>query len=360
MSEFQVQKNELATHRIVETPLPKAGAGEIVARIERFAFTANNITYGVTGDRLGYWQFFPPGGDNGGTWGLLPVWGVADVVESNVDEVPVGDRLFGYFPPATTLKITPVGVTDQRLIDGATHRKSLPPPYNSYRRVYAEPGYDNAMDNERMLLYPLYITSFSLWDYLLDNDWYDAQQIVIVSASSKTSIGLAFALHADSKAPPVTGITSARNVDFVTSLGHYDQTLSYDELGDIDASLPTTIVDMSGNREVLGKLHARLGDNMKRTLNVGLTHWEEQHAGEGFIAERSHLFFAPSHIQQRLKEWGPRGFEQRSTEFMIKAALASRAWLHLERLQGLEGLAGVYADVCAGRTAPYKGLIVEL
>jgi hypothetical protein len=49
-------------------------------KIDRFAFTANNITYAVVGDQFGYWQFFPPTGDEVKDWGILPVWGFADVV----------------------------------------------------------------------------------------------------------------------------------------------------------------------------------------------------------------------------------------------------------------------------------------
>jgi hypothetical protein len=34
--------------------------------------------------------------------------------------------------------------------------------------------------------------------------------------------------------------------------------------------------------------------------------------------------------------------------------------LHFEKLDGLNGLAAVYADVCEGRIAPERGLIVEM
>jgi len=62
MGEFQVLRTELKSHRIVDgisadTPL---GPEEVLLKIDRFAFTANNVTYGVAGDQIGYWQFFPP------------------------------------------------------------------------------------------------------------------------------------------------------------------------------------------------------------------------------------------------------------------------------------------------------------
>ena len=38
------------------------------------------------------------------------------------------------------------------------------------------------------------MTSFCLWDLLKDKQWFDAKQIVVLSASSKTSMGLGHAL----------------------------------------------------------------------------------------------------------------------------------------------------------------------
>ena len=196
---------------------------------------------------------------------------------------------------------------------GSDHRAQLPAGYNIYRRVKSEPNYTKAMDKERMLLYPLHITSFCLWDALQSNDWYGAKQVVILSASSKTSIGLAYALHDDETAPPVLGITSKRNLDLVDKLGIYGKSIAYDGLANVDAKIPTVIVDMSGNSEVLASLHIHLGENMKHCINVGLTHWEAGGAKEGIIKERSEFFFAPSHIQKRLKDWGPAVFDKKSS-----------------------------------------------
>ncbi|MBT8067274.1 MAG: DUF2855 family protein [Gammaproteobacteria bacterium] len=363
-NEFQIRRDDFETCRVLEADsdadTTKAGDGEIRVRVERFAFTANNISYAATGDQLGYWQFFPPTDVEGDGWGMMPVWGFAEVVESNVDEVPVGDRLFGYFPPASHLNLTPMHIGPLRFVDGAEHRAQLPQGYNTYYRVKAEPGYDPANDDLRMLLWPLHITSFFLWDFLQDADWFGAAQVIIVSASSKTSIGLAYALDDDTKAPPAVAVTSARNLDFVKSLGLYAQSVSYDALMDIDATIPAVIVDMSGNGEVLGKLHTHLGDNMQRCINVGLTHWDEGLSAEGINKERSEFFFAPAHIQRRMQDWGPDGFAQKTSSFMQETALKSRAWLELKRIDGLQGLAEVYSDVCHGRLSPAQGFIVEL
>lgn len=361
MQEFQVRKDHFSDTRLVDTGEPAPiNEGEIRVKIDSFSFTANNITYAVVGERIGYWQFFPPGGSDSDGWGIIPVWGFANVIESRSDEVSAGERLFGYFPPAGTLTIKPVNVSPASLFDGAEHRASLPPGYNIYRRVNAEPGYDGSMDNERSLLYPLLVTSFCLHDMLQDNDYFNAEQVLILSASSKTSIGLAYALAEDDNAPDVIAVTSGRNRESVKALGLYGSTFTYDELTDIDASRPSVIVDMSANGEVLSTLHSHLGDNMRFCSNVGLTHWDESGMGPGFIQERSEMFFAPGHIQKRLKDWGPEEFEKKSSAFVQRTSLKSRDWLKMRTVDGLTGLAKVYADICNGQMPPEEGLIVQM
>ncbi|MEM1122171.1 MAG: DUF2855 family protein [Bacteroidota bacterium] len=201
--------------------------GEILVKIDKFAYTANNITYAVAGDMLGYWQFFPPTGEDADGYGIIPVWGFAEVVKTKSTGIPVGDRLFGYFPPASHLKMKPTRISDGRFVDGMNHRSKLPAGYNMYRRVQSEPHYSPKMDNERMVLFPLHLTSFCIWDALQDKDFYGAKQLIILSASSKTSTGLGYALQADENAPKVIGVTSPRNLETVKNLNLYDQSITY-------------------------------------------------------------------------------------------------------------------------------------
>ena len=364
MTQFQIRKDSFAQQRLLKSDKEEGtgtlAAGEIRVDIERFALTANNITYAAMGDMLGYWQFFPPIGDDAEGWGVIPVWGFAKVSASNVEEFPIGERIYGYFPPAEQLTMKPQKVAAERFVDGAEHRSQLPPGYNMYRRMNPELAQDVRVDNERMLLSPLFVTSYCLWDSLQDSQWYGAEQVIVLSASSKTSIGLAYALHDDPAAPHSIGVTSARNLTQVEALKLYDSCMTYDALSDIDRGKATVIVDMSGNREVLAKLHQHLGDNMKHTINVGLTHWDNGDAGEGIIADRSEFFFAPGHIQKRIKEWGIKEFDLRSSTFVNESAVRSRDWLELKTVEGLDALPECYADVCAGRVAPNEGIIIEL
>ncbi len=360
MQEFQTNKADLTQSRLIETPAQTISDGEVLVKVDRFAFTANNITYAVMGDQLRYWQFFPPNGDEPKKWGIIPVWGFADVIESNSKELPIGERLFGYFPPANELVLKPTRVTQTSMMDASDHRSHLPPGYNLYQRVNHERGYDRTNDNSRMLLFVLHLTSFCLHDLLESNEWFGAEQVVIISASSKTSVGLAYGLANDKDAPAIIGLTSERNIDFVKSIDAYDSVLSYDNIEQIDASKPTAIIDMSANTDVLSRLHTHLGDNMRYTSNVGLTHWDEPRHVEGIIQSRSQQFFAPSHVQQLMKQWGAEEFNKRSMRYVMHSSSKTHEWLQVKQLDGIKGLSEVYEDICAGKIPADEGLIVVM
>ena len=53
MKQLQSLKSDLTKTRIVESKDSSLDDGEITVVIENFAFTANNVTYGVAGDTIG-------------------------------------------------------------------------------------------------------------------------------------------------------------------------------------------------------------------------------------------------------------------------------------------------------------------
>lgn len=362
--EFQVNRRDLTAFRSVETKQVELVDGEIRLSVDRFAFTANNLTYGAAGDMLGYWKFFPAADNADNTWGIIPVWAFADVVESTVAEVPVGDRLYGYFPPSTSVVMAPTNVRRSTLTDGTEHRQSLPPLYNGYRRVLASADYDASFDDATILLAPLHLTSFCIAHQLSQNNFYDADQVVIVSASSKTSLGLAFALSQDPDSPAIVGMTSERNQEFVSGLGLYDQTAIYDTIADTLSATSTVVVDMAGNPTVTSGLAEHLGTSLKHYINVGLTHWDELGSTKAFsgAARPANVesFFAPSYILEHLGDWEPGEFDRVSTNFIRQAALATFGWMTVAHHRGIDGLAEVYPEVCNGTLSPSIGVVVEM
>lgn len=357
METIEVRRDDLSTTRSVASATPVAGAGEAVVKVERFALTANNVTYAVVGDQFGYWSFFPA---SGAGWGVVPVWGTGRVVESRAEGVVAGERLYGYFPMASHLVITPARTKPDRLVDGAERRAALPSVYNAYARLDGEAGHDPAYDDLRMLLWPLYATSFCLADFFKDRGWFGAEEIVVVSASSKTGIGVGYALAEMTDRPRTLGLTSARQRARVEALGVYDRVATYDDLSPIDPGRPTAIIDMAGDGGAIAALHRRLGDSMRFTSNVGATHADARKPGEGYIRDRSELFFAPSHIEKRARDWGQGEFEKRAFAFWRRAADRSRPWVRFERFDGAKDAMSAWDRVRRGDFAPEAGVIASL
>ena len=365
MKQLQSLKSDLTKTRIIESQDFNLDEGEIAVVIENFAFTANNVTYGVAGDTIGYWQFFKTTKDEHNLWGCIPVWGFGKVIESNSVEINIGERLFGYFPPANMLSLKPIKITDQSFSDGRDHRRDLPAVYNNYIRLSGDADYESEMDNIRSLLFPLHITSFCICDALEEKDYYGAEQILIVSASSKTAIGLAQGLEEASSSPSIIGLTSQKNSDFVKNLGCYDEVITYDEISSVNFQNKSVIVDMAGSREILGTLHGSLRDNMLKCLTVGMTHWDndvtaEDALGQAMLRERTEFFFAPAHIQKRVKDWGYDGYNQKTNEFMKTRSLQSSHWMKIREVNGIENFISIYNQFVKGDINPNEGIIVVI
>ena len=362
MTQLQTLKTNLNQTRIVSRNSDEINEDEILLKIERFSFTANNVTYGVAGDTIGYWQFFPASENLNGEWGCIPMWGFAKVVISNNKEIEEGERVFGYFPPAKELAINPIKISSQAFMDGKEHRKELPPVYNNYVRLNGEENYDASMDNIRALLFPLHITAFCLCDALEEKSYEGASQIIIVSASSKTAIGLAQGLADTKDAPKVVGLTSKNNAKFVESLGCYDEVISYDDLENVSNDL-SVMVDMSGNQSILSTVQESLGDKMLKCITVGMTHWDKAGTAEEALVqaelqERTEFFFAPTHIQKRNNDWGKEGYNERTSIFMNARATQSLEWMQIKEVSGLDNFTQTYKEIVSGNINPNEGIIV--
>ncbi|MBC7415997.1 MAG: DUF2855 family protein, partial [Herminiimonas sp.] len=219
--DFIVKCDDLHRHRFVpgaankDSPL---AVGQVLVKVDKFAFTSNNVTYAAFGEAMSYWRFFPA--EEG--WGRIPVWGFGEVVASQCDTVTVGQRFYGYFPMSSYVVLQPGRVTDSSFFDAADHRKELHPLYNQYMLTSTDPGYDADRESEIALLRPLFITSFMIDDFLADNAFFGARAVVLSSASSKTAYGLAHLLaQRGIDQCEVIGLTSPGNVAFTESLGCY-------------------------------------------------------------------------------------------------------------------------------------------
>ncbi|MDZ4371833.1 MAG: DUF2855 family protein [Phenylobacterium sp.] len=354
---LEVVRDDFVRSRITEHPLPELQPGQVLARIDTFALTANNVSYAVSGDMLGYWRFFPCSEP----WGVLPAWGFATVVESRCEALPVGERFWGFLPMASHLVVEPGEFGGRWFADVAEHRQGLADVYNRYQLTGDDPPELAGLEAERSALVPLFTTSFIIDDFLADNDWFGARQLLVLSASSKTGFGLAdLARRREGKPVRVIGATSPGNLDFVETLGVCDQVVSYDGIETLDASIPTVMVDMAGSFDVRARVHHHFGDRLTYSCVVGVTHWDKRGQRADLPGPKPTFFFGPGQAAKRDQEWGAGVIRQRA---QIEALRIARETAHLrtvETVAGPQACEAAYADLLAGRVGPDRLLMLTL
>ncbi|MET1077244.1 MAG: DUF2855 family protein [Pseudomonas sp.] len=334
--------------------------GQVLLQVQRFSFTANNITYAVLGEALRYWEFFPaPAGQ-----GIIPVWGFAEVVASHCAGIEPGERFYGYYPMASHLLVMPKQVKAGGFTDGCAHRALLPSIYNQYLRCSTDALYRRETEALQMLLRPLFTTSFLLEDFLRDNQHFGAECLVVTSASSKTAIGLAFLLQRQraqlGQSCTVIGLTSPGNLAFTQGLGCYDQVLGYDQWRELEPGRASVLVDFSGNAELMERLHAHLGQ-LRYSCRVGASHWTQRGGRpKALPGPTPSPFFAPSQAEKRLAEWGGAVFQQRLAESWHAFLVFVTGWLEVETRLGPDALLHGYREVLAGQASPKQGLVLSL
>lgn len=348
-------KSDLGVAAHVDVPAPPLSDGEVLARIERVALTTNNMTYAVLGHALGYWNLFPA--EQAG-YGCMPAWGHAEVVASRTPEVPVGTRVFGYFPIATHVTMRPTTVTSRSFVDGASHRIGTPKVYNLYEFQPKES--DPALDSLIAIFRALFITSYTAADFLRDRDFFDATQFVISSASSKTGYGTAHCL-ADSPARKVA-LTSARNIEFVRGLDCYDASHEYDDLSAIDNTRRTVYVDLSGDPDLRRRVHEHFGDQLAYDCLVGATQADDLPQEDNSLAGPAPVFFFAAVQLDAYKAVGEsRAFMERyvrdERSFLERVRRPDQPWMEIAEHTGLEGVPAVIAGFHDGSTDPAVGHI---
>ncbi len=331
-------------------------SGQVLLRVDRFAFTANNITYGAVGDMIGYWNFFPA--KDG--WGRIPVWGFGDVVRSRHDALESGERIYGYFPMSTHLVVQADRVSAVSFVDAAPHRAALPPVYNQYLRITAEPGYDRADEAHMALFRPLFTTSFLLDDFLAEHAFFGARAVILSSASSKTALGLAFLSKARRGQCDVVGLTSGANTAFVERTAYYDRIIAYDHVQSLAGGSAAVFVDFAGNATVAGSVHQTLGEQLKYSCSVGVTHWEKMAPTEEVPGPPRILFFAPDHARKRVGDWGAAAFQSRVGEPMRQFLASTAPWLSIVEGRGRNALESVYRAMLEGKIDPAEGHVLSL
>lgn len=355
MQQVQVQKSELTNAKLVEREAGPLADGAVRLAIESFSVTANNVTYAVVGDGFGYWNFFPaPEGE-----GIVPMWGHARVAESNNPDFAVGERVYGYLPMASHLDVVPGKVSPSGFMDMAEHRQPMSPIYNQYSRLANDPEHDPDREGERMIFGPLFKTGFLIEYFMRSENWFGAAQVILTSASSKTALGLASVCKHRSPQVRRIGLTSAGNVKFVEDSGLYDQVLSYDDVDQLPIT-DSVSVDFAGNSDLLRSIHEKMGDALKYSCLVGVTHVDERGSGTaGIPGPNPTMFFAPDHAVALFKSVGAEEAGKQMASSWRNFLADAGGNIEIERFQGLAKAREVFLEMIGGKVDPAKGIVIE-
>ncbi len=358
--DFVVKIDNLQETTTIEKNYPaQLTANQVLLEIEKIAFTSNNITYGVVGEKMNYWSFFPtqPG------YGIIPSWGFAKVINTKHPDIKVGQRFYGYYPMSTHLLVTINKASSKGFVDSTTHRQNLPAIYNYYASTDHDASFSPETEDLISIFRPLFVTSFLIDDHLADQNFYNATQIMLTSASSKTAQALAFLLALRKKTHGLNikllGLTSSKNVAFVNQLGWYDQTISYDELSTLEENENAIVVDFTGNHQLQYQLQTLLGNNLVYNCLVGLVDWQNL-KGEKPLPKKGELFFAPTHAAQRQKAWGAHEFQQKVGIAWQQFINAIESTIAIKQYKGVEKLHQLYLDMLNGKIDPKCGNIVSV
>jgi hypothetical protein len=357
---LMTRKRDLGETLLDAVAAPEPAAGEVVLALDRFALSTNNITYAAYGDAIGYWRVFPTGREE---FGLMPVWGFADVAASRAEGIDVGARVFGFFPMADTLVVQPEKISRGGFADAAPWRKAVPDIYNRYVLCAADANYDAALENPEALFRPLFITSYTAVDFLREHAFFGAKQIVVSSASSKTAYGAAWRLSQEDIG--LIALTGDRNRAFVEGLGVYRTTVSYDEIETLPKDAPTLYLDLAGDPELRRRVHAHFGANLTYDCLVGSTQ------GDAFpeddpelIGPRPEFFFAATCLDAHRERGTLRAFYERFYEdqraFFERVIDPVSPWIRIVEHQGLEGAAEVVRALAKGASDASEGAVVRL
>lgn len=354
--DFTVKIDDLQQTKLMEKVLVKdLSPNQVLLEIEKFSFTSNNITYGVVGDQMNYWKFFPtqPG------YGILPSWGLANVIASNHPDVKVGQRFYGYYPMSSHLLVTTNKVSDKGFVDTTEHRQSLPSIYNFYANTKHDKDFTPETEELISIFRPLFGTSFLINDHLAEQHFYKATQILITSASSKTAQALACLLSQQKKSVNIIGLTSKKHIEFVRQLGWYDQTIGYDEVAQLGPKEKTVVIDFAGNHTTQHRLQSLLKNKLVYNCLVGFVDWQNLQ-GEGTLPQKGEFFFAPVHAEKRKQEWGLAKFQEQIGIAWQHFVGAVESTLSIKEHIGAQGLEQLYFEMLNGKIDPKYGNIVRL
>jgi Protein of unknown function (DUF2855) len=350
--EVLFRRDNLATSEIRVPVLGDLQPGEVRLDIEKFALTANNVSYARFGDgkNVPFWNAFPGPPE----LGRVPLWSFVRVTESRNADIPVGGRYFGYVPMASHHTVQ-AEVTPRGFMDTSPQRGFLHPWYLTFQCV----GEPDNLDDFRALMRPVFPASFNLASLVERQAALGAKSVIITSASCKTAIGMADELLERGADITTVAITSAVNKAFVESLGIYDEVATYDAIQSATVTSPAVFIDFTGAAKFRRAVYQYFAPSLSYGALIGFTHpGAEDMAPPGLPDPQPEPFFTPVVEDQAIAEGGADHYYSRYHESETRFLQRMASWLAIRHGQGPADLVDAFRCLLAGDQAPAVGRVL--
>eukprot|EP00746_Dinoflagellata_sp_MGD_P022749 gnl/MRDRNA2_/MRDRNA2_153259_c0_seq1.p1 gnl/MRDRNA2_/MRDRNA2_153259_c0~~gnl/MRDRNA2_/MRDRNA2_153259_c0_seq1.p1 ORF type:complete len:341 (-),score=55.90 gnl/MRDRNA2_/MRDRNA2_153259_c0_seq1:64-1056(-) len=313
---------------------------------------------------LQYFDHFPlPADVNAPEHARSPSWGTGVVIASRIMQVPVGTRIHGLFPFSPYVVLAPKDVTSTQFLDATAHRQHLIPAYLTYM-LHKGPIYEGMTTEEEDWQVGTGVLFSTGWSMAQTAATHSAKPtaVVLTSASSRTSRGAAFAAKFHKLPLEVIGITSSKNIEYVSGLGTYDTVCSYQDLK-VLMRQKVAVFDVAGNAEAKKAIYEHFGEDVVYFGGVGLSHVE--HAGrqvslQGLGGAEPATFLVFAALQQIEKVYGKKD----TTRMLMEATAAYRGQslpsFQAIRKYGPEETAAVFEEMVKDKTKPECTYICSL
>lgn len=181
--------------RMVERPVHRPCEGQILVEVEGHSSARFGPRFGLGGDSLPSRCLFPSR-----EWGTLPFWGFGRIAESRCAGIRHGQWLWGVFPSATHVVLTPGDVAPGSFVDAAPRRRGLPLLYRAYRRMLLPPlgagsGPRAWEAGEQALLAALFA------DWLREQRWFGAGRAVFLLPECRPGMSVVHRTSQDTSRP---------------------------------------------------------------------------------------------------------------------------------------------------------------
>ncbi|KAG6841494.1 hypothetical protein C0991_010352 [Blastosporella zonata] len=384
---------------------PQCPPNHILIRIDRFGFSANNITYQALGEHphFRYFEFndSPEAGDvSPKSHGLFPVWGFATVLKSSHPKIYEGERVYGYFAPTRylLLPVSPADVNKHAFYVPRPHLPADRRPYNQILRCAADPQYtsDPAIEDLTMLYRPLFWTSYWCEDWLFSSNYCGGASVFLISsASSKTAFCLAYLIKKRvargelSRNIRIVGLTSKGNVEFTQRLGHYDEVLEYGTFTSGDAFQGRRgddrwiFVDVASNDALNQRIRsffmAPYSPRIAACVSLGLTNlspgdhsidWSTNTFEASSKPDPSvptsqfwpkfENFFMPEWLNVRKHQLPVSEIFERQNKAWAALMEDCKGWVRMERVYGGPAVKRAYEEVAQRGVGPNRGMPLSI